>query len=65
MSTTTATNTIEHVDPATLTIATNVRTDVNLGKELTHSIRANGVLQPIVATRDAEGALHVRYGQRR
>lgn len=65
MSTTTASGTIEHVDPATLTIATNVRTDVNLGKEFTDSIRANGVLQPIVATRDTEGALHVRYGQRR
>lgn len=65
MSTTTATGTIEHVDPATLTIATNVRTDVNLGKEFTDSIRTNGVLQPIVATRDTGGVLHVRYGQRR
>lgn len=64
MTTTTTPGTIEHIDPQTIDVATNVRTEATLGKEFVDSIRANGVLQPVVAYRDSEG-VHVRYGQRR
>lgn len=64
MTTTTTPGTIEHIDPQTIDVATNVRTEATLGKEFIDSIRANGVLQPVVAYRDSEG-VHVRYGQRR
>ncbi|MCA1306956.1 ParB N-terminal domain-containing protein [Microbacterium esteraromaticum] len=64
MTTTTTPGTIEHIDPQTIDVATNVRTGATLGKEFLDSIRANGVLQPVVAYRDSE-AVHVRYGQRR
>ena len=47
-------------------MATNVRTaaEASLDKEFLDSVSANGVLVPIVATRDENG-VHVRYGQRR
>ncbi|WP_186324545.1 ParB N-terminal domain-containing protein [Microbacterium paludicola] len=64
MTTTTTPGIIEHIDPQTIDVATNVRTEATLGKEFVDSIRANGVLQPVVAYRDSEG-VHVRYGQRR
>lgn len=64
MTTTTTPGTIEHIDPQTIDVTANVRTEVTLGREFIDSIRANGVLQPVVAYRDSEG-LHVRYGQRR
>lgn len=57
---------IEHIDPQSIDVATNVRTEAEatLDKEFLDSIRANGVIVPIVATRDEQG-VHVRYGQRR
>ncbi len=57
---------IEHIDPQSIDVATNVRTEAEatLDKEFLDSIRANGVIVPIVATRDDQG-VHVRYGQRR
>ena len=66
---TTATTTagvLELIDPQTLDVATNVRTaaEASLDKEFLDSVSANGVLVPIVATRDESG-VHVRYGQRR
>lgn len=65
MTTITSTGTVEHIDPQTLTVETNVRTEASLGKEFVDSIRANGVLQPILAWRDTDGTVHVRAGQRR
>lgn len=61
------TGTIEHIDPTTLLIERNIRTDVteaDLAPGFVESIRENGVIQPVVGWRDAEG-VHVRYGQRR
>lgn len=57
---------LEHIDPQSLDVATNVRTEAEatLDKEFLDSIRANGVIVPIVASRDDKG-VHVRYGQRR
>src|SRR5438045_3880569 len=57
--------TVEHVDPASLLVDHNVRSDVALDKEFLASIRDLGVLVPIVAVRTPEGALRVRYGKRR
>lgn len=59
------TGTIEHLDPSTLNVETNVRAEVTLDKEFTDSISANGVIVPIVGWRDSDGTVHVRYGQRR
>ncbi|WP_380162661.1 ParB/RepB/Spo0J family partition protein [Kineococcus sp. R86509] len=58
-------STLVHLDPATLTIGTNVRLDARLDAEFVASIKARGVLVPIVAVRHADGAHVVRYGQRR
>ena len=57
---------LELIDPQTIDVATNVRTaaEASLDKEFLDSVSANGVLVPIVATRDENG-VHVRYGQRR
>lgn len=57
--------TVEHVDPATLLVDHNVRSDVALDKDFLASIRDLGVLVPIVAVRTSDGALRVRYGTRR
>lgn len=58
-------STLVHLDPATLTIGTNVRLDARLDAEFVASIKARGVLVPIVAVRHYDGAHVVRYGQRR
>src|SRR5579859_1854076 len=57
--------TVEHVDPASLLVDHNVRSDAALDKDFVASIRELGVLVPIVAVRTTDGALRVRYGQRR
>jgi ParB family chromosome partitioning protein len=57
--------TIETVDPSTLVLADNVRATVNLDKAFVASIKEHGVLQAITGTRDADGSIRVRYGQRR
>ena len=59
------TGVLEHVDPNTLSIETNVRVEAGLTKQFVASIKENGVLVPIVAVRDSDGVLHVRAGQRR
>jgi len=64
MTTTTA-GTIEHVDPTRIEVEENVRLDVTIDKEFVASIKANGVLVPILARRDDQGRVHVRAGQRR
>lgn len=60
-----STGTIEQVDPTTLSIALNVRTDVKLDKGFVASIKELGILQPPMVTRNAEGQLEVVLGQRR
>jgi ParB family transcriptional regulator, chromosome partitioning protein len=57
--------TLEQVDPATLLVDGNVRSDAALDKAFIGSIRDLGVLVPIVAVRTTSGELRVRYGQRR
>jgi ParB family chromosome partitioning protein len=55
-----------HVDPASLTIGTNVRVDTRPdAKEFAKSIRERGVLEVITAYRDDDGSLVVHRGQRR
>jgi ParB family chromosome partitioning protein len=54
------------VDPATLVIGRNIRTDTHIdAKEFSASIKARGVLEVITAYRDEEGSLIVLRGQRR
>jgi len=54
-----------HVDPRTLLIETNVRTRPDLDADFLDSIRTYGVHTPVHATRDPDGNLLVRAGQRR
>lgn len=55
---------IEMVDPATLLVDHNIRTNLHLDKALIGSIKENGILVPITAVRDGEN-LRVRAGHRR
>ena len=55
---------LEHVNPLTLTVDTNVRTVAELGTEFVASIKEHGVLQPVTA-HEKDGSLHVLMGQRR
>jgi ParB/RepB/Spo0J family partition protein len=55
---------IQNIDPTTLLVDINVRTDLNLNNEFIGSIKDHGVLVPIVAVRCADG-LRVRMGHRR
>lgn len=55
-----------HVDPATITVGANVRTDLRPdAKEFAKSIKERGVLETITAYRDADGTLVCIRGQRR
>lgn len=56
---------VEHIDPASIQIEDNVREAVELPREFVASIKQHGVLQPVLATRDSEGIVRVRDGQRR
>ncbi|WP_125778262.1 ParB/RepB/Spo0J family partition protein [Antribacter gilvus] len=60
-----ATPEFDNVDPRTLTIETNIRTDADLTPTFIESIREHGVLTPILVQRTQDGTLHVRAGQRR
>ena len=60
-----ATATLEHLDPTTLELETNVRDDAALDADFVASIAEHGVLNPIVAVRGADGVVRVRAGQRR
>lgn len=62
---TTATVSVEYVNPASLLVDHNIRTTSGLDKTFLTSIRDLGVLVPIVAVRTSEDALRVRYGHRR
>jgi len=59
------TGTIEHIDPNSIVIETNVRTSVTLDPEFLASIRQNGILVPPFGWRDSNGNINVRGGQRR
>ena len=59
------TGTLEHIDPNTLIVDTNVRDDAALDAEFIASIKEHGVLVPVVAVRGEDGQVLVRYGQRR
>lgn len=54
-----------HLDPATLTIATNVRTDLAEDKDFAASIKARGVLEPVTVYLAEDGTYAVLRGQRR
>jgi ParB family transcriptional regulator, chromosome partitioning protein len=56
--------TIVQVDPRTLIVEANVRSDAALTPAFVGSIRTHGVLTPVLVHRTAEG-LRVRAGQRR
>ncbi|MGX5769752.1 ParB/RepB/Spo0J family partition protein [Microbacterium trichothecenolyticum] len=62
---TTPTGTVEHIDPSTLIVETNVRTTAPLDAGFVDSIRQVGVLTPLLAWRDQDGGVHIRAGQRR
>ena len=53
------------LDPATLTIATNVRTDVAEDKDFANSIKTRGVLEPVTVYLAEDGTYAVLRGQRR
>ena len=55
---------IRTVDPTTLLVDVNVRSELDLNKEFVGSIKDHGVLVPIVAIKTPEG-LRVRMGHRR
>ena len=56
---------LEHLDPHTLIIGDNVRTEAALDRDFIASIKQHGVLMPITAVRDEDGNVLVRDGQRR
>ncbi len=56
---------VQHLDPRTLLVDTNVRHDAGLTKDFIASIRDLGVLVPIVAVLTEQGDVRVRLGHRR
>ena len=60
-----AAGTLEHLDPQTLELETNVRDDAALDADFVASIKEHGVLNPIAAVRGHDGVVRVRAGQRR
>lgn len=65
MTDTITTGTIEHIDPNQIEAEVNVRTIVKVDPALVSSIRAFGVLEPVVCRRAEDGTISVRMGQRR
>ena len=64
-TTSTAPGILEYVDPNTVQIGTNIRSDAPLTREFIASVRENGVITPVLAYRDTAGAVIIRAGQRR
>ncbi len=62
---TTVATAMEMLDPATLTVDTNVRKDAELTPEFVASVKEHGVLVPVVGHRTEGGTVHVLMGQRR
>jgi ParB family chromosome partitioning protein len=56
---------LEHLDPHTLVLDTNVRDEATLDADFIASIKEHGVLIPIAAVRARDGQVMVRMGQRR
>jgi len=56
---------VHNLDPRTLLVDANIRTEIKLGKDFIDSIRDLGVLLPIIAVRTANGRVRVRLGNRR
>lgn len=56
---------MEMLDPATLTVDTNVRKEAELTPEFVASVKEHGVLVPVVGHRTENGTVHVLMGQRR
>lgn len=65
MTTTEQAPTLEYIDPATLMLEDNVRTEASLTKQFIASVKELGVLTPVIAVRGDDGVLRVRAGQRR
>ena len=65
MTDTTTLGTIEHINPTEIQVEANVRTIVKVDPALVASIRAFGVLEPVVCRRSGDGTASVRMGQRR
>ncbi|CAM5457502.1 ParB N-terminal domain-containing protein [Leifsonia sp. 71-9] len=63
--TTNVVGTIEHLDPHTLTIETNVRPSAPITPAFVQSVKENGVLTPVLGHRSGDGTVTVRAGQRR
>src|SRR4051794_14081317 len=53
------TPTLEMLDPATLTVDINVRKDAALTPDFIASIKEHGVMEPVIAHRKDDGAVHV------
>lgn len=53
------------LDPRSLIVGVNVRTEVELGREFVADIGARGVREPITVRQDGDGRYVVRKGQRR
>jgi len=53
---------LRHVDPCELVTDWNVRLDATASRDLVASVRALGVLEPIVAVELPDGRLRVRMG---
>ena len=64
MQTTTPVTRVD-LDPRTLLVDVNIRTDARLDKDFVASIKDLGVLVPIIAVRTAAGDVRVRFGHRR
>lgn len=58
------TGTLQHVDPTALLLMRNIR-DGKPTRDLVESVKAVGVLEPITARVNDDGALVVRFGHRR
>jgi ParB family transcriptional regulator, chromosome partitioning protein len=56
---------IQDLDPRTLLVDSNIRTDLQIDADFVASLKDFGVLVPIVAVRSPEGAIRVRFGNRR
>src|SRR5882757_7396209 len=57
--------TVELLDPNTVLLDANVRTDAMLTKDFITSVEQLGVLTPVVAVRTDDGQIYIRMGKRR
>lgn len=56
---------LEFLDPATLALDINVRKDAELTAGFIASLKEHGVMEPVLAHRNADGVVRVLMGQRR